>query len=387
MKYQTTIVKSFFTVIILTFISSGLSAGTLGLDGKKKDKEKKEELSADGPYVIYEPDGKVRVISVTAQGQIEDTTYTVLPQDFTLHVTDHKGRYPFDVKLHPVKRPEWQYRQPDKVFVMSDPHGKLNCVMSLLRGNNVIDKDYHWSFGTNHLVVIGDIFDRGKDVPQIFWLFYKLEKEAADAGGHVSFLLGNHEPLVTANDLRYTKEKYKTLARKLGMDYPALFGPDTELGKWLGTRNTMQTIGPNLYVHAGLGKEFYDSDLNIPTVNEEMSRALFMSKKERKALSPLTAFLYGNSGPIWYRGLVRTDAKYHPLAQDSLQLMLKRYDVEHIIVGHTIFKDISTFYDGRVIGVNVDNEENRKKKRGRALLIDGNTYLVVGDKGTMRKLF
>ena len=75
------------------------------------------------------------------------------------------------------------------------------------------------------------------------------------------------------------------------MDYPALFGPDTELGKWLGTRNTMQTIGPNLYVHAGLGKEFYDRDLNIPTVNEEMSRALFMSKKERKALSPLTAFL------------------------------------------------------------------------------------------------
>ena len=138
MKYQTTIVKSFFTVFILTFISSGLSAGTLGLDGKKKDKEKKEELSADGPYVIYEPDGKVCVISVTAQGQIEDTTYTVLPQDFTLHVTDHKGRYPFDVKLHPVKRPEWQYRQPDKVFVMSDPHGKLNCVMSLLRGNNVI---------------------------------------------------------------------------------------------------------------------------------------------------------------------------------------------------------------------------------------------------------
>ena len=87
MKYQTTIVKSFFTVFILTFISSGLSAGTLGLDGKKKDKEKKEELSADGPYVIYEPDGKVCVISVTAQGQIEDTTYTVLPQEKDLPLT------------------------------------------------------------------------------------------------------------------------------------------------------------------------------------------------------------------------------------------------------------------------------------------------------------
>ena len=42
-------------------------------------------------------------------------------------------------------------------------------------------------------MIIGDIFDRGKDVPQIFWLFYKLEEEAAKAGGHVSFMLGNHE--------------------------------------------------------------------------------------------------------------------------------------------------------------------------------------------------
>lgn len=372
-----------FTLIL---ISSGLSAGTLGLDGKKKDKEKKEVLSADGPYVIYEPDGRTRVISVDERGRIKDTTYVALPRDFTLHVVDHKGRYPFDVKLHPIRRSEWKYSRPDKVFVMSDPHGKLDCVISLLQGNHVINKDYQWSFGKNHLVVIGDIFDRGKDVPQIFWLFYKLEKEAAEAGGNVSFLLGNHEPLVLANDLRYTKGKYKALAEKLNLDYPRLFAPDTELGRWLGTRNTMQIIGHDLYVHAGLGKEFYDRDLSIPTVNEEMSRALFMSKKERKALSPLIAFLYGNSGPIWYRGLVRTDPKYHPLPSDSLQMIMKRYEVEHIIVGHTIFKDISTFYGGKVIGVNVDNEENRKKKRGRAMLIDRNAYFVVGDKGIKRRL-
>ena len=327
------------------------------------------------------------MISVDTKGRIIDTTYVSLPKDFTLHVVDHKGRYPFDVKLHPTKRPEWKYRQPEKVFVMSDPHGKLDCVISLLRGNGVIDKQLQWSFGKNHLVIIGDIFDRGKDVPQIFWLFYKLEKEAADAGGHVSFMLGNHEPMVLANDLRYTKGKYKELAKRLNMEYPRLFGENTELGKWLGTRNTMQTIGSNLYVHAGLGKEFYDHNLSIPTVNKEMSRALFMNKKERRALSPLTAFLYGNSGPIWYRGLVRTDPKYNPLPQDSLQMIMKRYNAEHIIVGHTIFKDISTFYDTKVIGVNVDNEENRKKKRGRALLIDRNTYFVVGDKGVMRKLF
>ena len=386
MTSKTSFMKYFLIAFTLMFISSGLNAGTFGSDGKKKDKEKKEELSADGPYVLYQPDGKTRVISVDKKGKITDTTYVALPEDFTLQVVDHKGRFPFDVKVHPVKRPDWQYRQPEKVFVMSDPHGRLDCVISLLQGNGVIDKNYNWSFGSNHLMVIGDIFDRGKDVPQIFWLFYKLEDEAAKAGGTVSFLLGNHEPLVLANDLRYTKDKYKVLAQILNMDYPKLFGSDTELGKWLGTRNTMQTIGSDLYVHAGLGKNFYDRNLSIPTVNEEMSKALFMNKKERRALSPLTAFLYGNDGPIWYRGLVRTDAKYHPMAQDSLQMVMERYQAKHIIVGHTIFKDISTFYDGKVIDVNVDNKENKKKKRGRALLIDKDTYFVVGDKGVLRKL-
>lgn len=383
---KTNFIKYFLLALTLTFISSGLNAGTMDLDGKKKPKEKKEELSADGPYVLHQPDGKTKVISVDKKGNIIDTTYAALPQDFTLHVTDHKGRFPFDVELHSVKRPEWNYPRADKVFVMSDPHGRLDCVISLLQGNNIIDKDYKWNFGKNHLVIIGDIFDRGKDVPQIFWLFYKLEEEAAKAGGHVSFMLGNHEPMVLANDLRYSKDKYKVLAEKLKMQYPQLFGPETELGKWLGTRNTMQIIGNDLYVHAGLGKDFYDRNLSIPTVNEEMSKALFMSKKERKALSPLTAFLYGNSGPIWYRGLVRTDAKYNPLSKDSLQMIMDRYKAHHIIVGHTIFNDISTFYNGKVIDVNVDNKENRKKKRGRAILIENNQYFIVGDKGVQRKL-
>ena len=62
------------------------------------------------PYVLYQPDGKTRVISVDKKGKIIDTTYVALPKDFTLHVVDHKGRFPFDVKLHPVKRPDWQYR-------------------------------------------------------------------------------------------------------------------------------------------------------------------------------------------------------------------------------------------------------------------------------------
>lgn len=377
--------KTLLSVLILFSVSSGVIAGTYQ-PADKHEEQIKEELSVDGPYILYQPDGSVRVISVNKKLKIEDKTYTKLSKNYSFRVTDHKGNYSFKVRLHSIERPEWKYDKPEKTFVMSDPHGRLDCVISLLQGNGVIDKKLRWNFGRNHLVIIGDVFDRGKDVPQIFWLFYKLEEEAAKAGGHVSLLLGNHEPLVMANDLRYTKDKYKVLAKRLGMKYPQLVGSNTELGRWLGTRNTMQIIGDGLYVHAGLSKDFYDKNLEIPFVNQEMSKALFMTKKERKALSPLTAFLYSNDGPIWYRGLVKKEAKYKPLSTDSLQMVLDRYQVKRLLIGHTIFKDISTFYNGKVIDVNVDNKENRKKGRGRALLIEGNTYYVVGDNGKMRKL-
>lgn len=378
--------REFFILLVLFLISSGLSAGTPVPRDDARNQRKEEKQAIDGPYVLHQPDGGTRVISVDRRGNVTDTTYSTLPLNFTLHVVDHRGRFPFEVRMHPVKRPEWCYPQADKVFVMSDPHGKMEHVIGLLRNNHIIDRKYRWSFGKNHLVVIGDIFDRGKDVVQICWLFYKLEHEAARAGGYVSFLLGNHESMVLANDLRYAKDKYKLLARKLNMEYPQLLGSNTELGKWLATRNVIQIIGGDLYVHAGLSKVFYDYNPDISTVNKEMGKALFMSKKERDLSSPFTAFLYGSSGPIWYRGMVRTDVKYNPLPQDSLLMIMKRYKVQHVIVGHTVFKDVSTFYDGKVIGVNIDYKENLEKKRGLALLIEKKRYKVIGDKGVLREL-
>ncbi len=269
---------------------------------------------------------------------------------------------------------------------MSDPHGNLDCFVSLLQGNKVIDDNLNWSYGDNHLVIIGDIFDRGDDVIQILWLVYKLEQEATQAGGCVSFLLGNHEPMVLASDLRYSTEKYTALSDKLGVPYARLLGENTELGKWLATRNTIQIIGDNLYVHAGLSKEFYEMELSIPVVNEAMSEVLFLNKKERRSFSELAAFLYGSNGPIWYRGLVRSEEKYNPLSSEILEQILKRYNVKKIIVGHTIFDDISTFYNGKVIGVNVNNARNKAKGLGRGLLIKNQKYKVVGDEGVKREL-
>ena len=384
MKNKTFLIVFCSIVFSLTFISSGLFAGTYAIEYSETDSAL---VSADGPYVLYLEDGSTRVITVDGHGTLRDTTYQVLPENFSLSVTSSNGDYHFQVPLHPIKRPLWRCKQSNKIFVTSDPHGDLDCFVSLLQGNGIIDENLRWIYGTNHLMIIGDVFDRGDDVLPVFWLIYKLEEEAAQMGGRVSFLLGNHEPMVLANDLRYCTPKYHTLAERLSIPYSQLFGNNTELGRWLAARNTIQIIGKNLYVHAGLSEEFYEWNLSIPTVNKEISRALFMGKKERKDLSELTAFLYGNSGPIWYRGMVRDATKYNPISFDKLKKILKRYHVKRIIVGHTIFEDVSTFHDERVIDVNVNNSKNRDNGLGRGLLIEGDKYMKVGDCGIQRVLW
>ncbi|MBQ6577740.1 MAG: metallophosphoesterase [Bacteroidales bacterium] len=352
----------------------------------QRGKTQRDSLNTDGPYILYSASG-ARMISVDQEGDISDERMSSLPEGYTFTVKDHRGKLPFEVTLRPIQREPWHYpSKSPKTFVMSDPHGRLDCVVSLLQGNGVIGEDLKWSYGDGHLVVIGDIFDRGEDVTQIFWLFYELQREAPLSGGKVTMLLGNHEPMEFAGDMRYAKPKYTALANALSVEYRNLWNKDSELGRWIGSWNTVALIGDNIYVHGGLGKDFYDWNLPVEEVNRQMSRAIYLKSAERKALSDTLEFLYGSFGPIWYRGLVQKDSKRRPIAADSLQMILSRYRASHIIVGHTIFKDISTFYGGKVIDVNVDNRVNMRKRRGRALLIENGEYWVVGDKGKKRRL-
>ena len=340
----------------------------------------------DGPYIMMQPDGTVRMISVTGDNQLCDTVFARSAEVKDFSVVSHTGQYRFDVSLQSVQRPKWKYKQPQKVFILSDPHGRMDCMVSLLQANGVIDENLKWNYGKNHLVIIGDVFDRGDDVTQILWLIYKLEQEALSKGGVVSFQLGNHEPMVLNNDMRYANEKYNALADTLKMDYSDLFAKNTVLGQWLATRNTIQVIGNDLYVHAGLSKAFYDLDIDIPTVNSEISRGIYLNKEQRKADSSLLEFLYGSVGPLWYRGMVRDEEKYTPLELQDLKSLLKRYNISRIIVGHSIFPDVTAFYEGRVIDVNVNNKKNRDEGRGRGLLIKKGKSYIVGDHGVMHQL-
>lgn len=342
----------------------------------------KDVLTADGPYIVYDSLGTGATITrVTAEGKVIRKHVASLASDYAFKVTTSDGKHTFDVKLHHVQRPAWECAMPQRLFITSDPHANFDCFYDLLRANGIINDKCDWTFGDGHLALIGDVMDRGDDSTPIYWLLYKLEAQAAAAGGAVHFMMGNHEPLVLMNDNRYTRPKYTKLADTLGVKYNHFFSQRSELGRWITSRNTIERIGSNILVHAGISRTLYDSGLTIPEINTLMPLGLYKRRPQRKAAGSTTYMLHGSNGPIWYRGLVLEDEKYDPIASDTLTMILDRFGAERIIVGHTIFDDVSSFHEGRVIGVNVDNAENREKKRSRALLIEDGVFWVIGNDG------
>jgi len=98
---------------------------------------------------------------------------------------------------------EWQYDGVSRVVAIADIHGAYDAMVEALLAADVIDKELAWSAGDTHLVIVGDILDRGPNSRPAMDLLMRLEAEAESGGGKVHVLIGNHEAMNLVGDLRY----------------------------------------------------------------------------------------------------------------------------------------------------------------------------------------
>src|ERR1041384_7290393 len=142
----------------------------------------------DGPYVVRGTDEALEAwsVQVSADGARKDVT--ALKAGATLAIPA-VGRYPpFTVKLRgPAAPAPDTITVPKKapIFVVADTHGEFEILAQMLTSQKVVDSRLRWSFGRGHLVVLGDVFDRGPNHLEILWLLYGLEAQAEKAGGGV----------------------------------------------------------------------------------------------------------------------------------------------------------------------------------------------------------
>jgi len=84
------------------------------------------------------------------------------------------------------------------MFVIGDIHGQIEKATAALRRASLIDGSNSWTGGESTLWFMGDYFDRGPDGIAAIELIRALQTQAADAGGRVGALLGNHDVLILA---------------------------------------------------------------------------------------------------------------------------------------------------------------------------------------------
>jgi Calcineurin-like phosphoesterase len=93
--------------------------------------------------------------------------------------------------------------QPETVVAVADVHGDFDDFVAILQRTGLIDKQNRWTGGKTTFVQVGDLLDRGPKPREVMDLMMALEKGAAQAGGRVVGLLGNHEMMNIMGDLRY----------------------------------------------------------------------------------------------------------------------------------------------------------------------------------------
>ncbi|MGS0673490.1 shewanella-like protein phosphatase [Shewanella sp. 30m-9] len=334
-----------------------------------------EDYQFDGPYLIQEvtTDQKANA----SQESHEQTAYwicnaelkTTRVSERTLKRPDNCGQLPQPTLSHAIKQvmPD-SYSGIKKVVALSDVHGQYDVLITLLKNQKIIDADHNWAFGDGHMVMTGDMFDRGDQINEVLWFMYQLDRQAKAAGGMLHLLMGNHEQMVLGGDLRYVHQRYDLASKLLNRSNDELYADNTEIGQWLRSKNTLVKINDVLYMHGGISSEWLERQLTIEEANRLFRANIGRPKAELKQDELLSFLFYGN-GPTWYRGYFKDS-----FTEAELDKILAYFNVKHITVGHTSQKRVLGLFNNKVIAI---DSSIKRGKQGELLLIE-NHELVRG---------
>jgi hypothetical protein len=278
-------------------------------------------------------------------------------------------------------------RTTERVVAIGDVHGAYENLVAILRAAGLIDRRDRWSGGRARLVQTGDILDRGADSRKVIDFFRRLERDAANAGGRVYTLLGNHEFMRLVGDWRYVspgefrafqnadsedfRERAFELISKqneeraraeqrpfdrrlfrdqfmkeipLGYLEMRLAFDNGDYGKWVKSRPTAVKINGVLFLHGGISEKV--AELGCAGVNAAVAADIASLPVPASQVASLLSST--EDGPLWYRGLAQEpEETFTP----TLDAILARTGARAVVIGHTPVSGgkIQTRFGGRVL--------------------------------------
>ncbi len=279
---------------------------------------------------------------------------------------------------------DWSWQTTGRVIAMSDIHGANEEFLELVRGLGLVDAEGKWSGGKDHLVIVGDILDRGAGSRDVLEMVMRLEDEAQQAGGRVHMLLGNHEIMNLIGDLRYVAsgefaryaeledgavrnaalEEYKRLRIGGALDeeeleaafskahppgffaHQVLFSSKGKIGQWLLQRPVIIRVNDSVFVHGGLSPAVAGQSLQ--QINESHSMALRTFTENRDYFINKNILEYGTNfykQPDRVKGMLKLLKKQKSIGAEDERRASQFYSAYE----SSIFDDASpTWYRGNV---------------------------------------
>ncbi len=249
---------------------------------------------------------------------------------------------------------------PTRLAVLSDIEGNAAFLDGALRALSIVDGNGAWTYGSGHLVVLGDSVDRGRDVFPVLWTLYRLSLQAEAAGGAVHVVLGNHEQyLLRSNISRANPEHLYTLGRLGGPE--AAFATDTLIGGWLRRMPVALRLGRVLFVHGGVSAATVDAGMSVESLNKAIADYWPLAGTGVEHSQALDA-VFGFNGVTQYRGYLMPLEGQYPLAtQAEIDRVAKHFDVDLMVVAHTPVETVSRMHDGKVFAVNVNSDSAKSE--------------------------
>lgn len=234
----------------------------------------------------------------------------------------------------------------DKVFAIGDIHGDLDALLRILLGLNLVDDQGNWRGASAKLVMMGDLVDRGPDSFSVMNHVMMLESQAAQAGGELISLLGNHEMFVSNGSFQFFRAREILELENFWIDdrhgLDAIFRGDSVWAAWLRRRPVWVKLGETIFVHAGIEKWALEWDF------DELNQALqaWIAHFQGVASEPPEETFWltedGGGGPIWSRAFVARSGGSP--ADIELQAVIEQFLAQHqakrLVVGHCPTKNV-----------------------------------------------
>lgn len=338
----------------------------------------------EGPYVFYENDAlTVSYIRGTREDgfRVEKHHYPIqqnIAAEAYFPLDNSKFNFTISSPLACCEKAIYETNSP--IIVMSDLEGNYKAFRDFLITNDVITPALDWHFGSGHLVLLGDMVDRGFSTTQLLWLIYKLEQEAKEVGGKVHFIVGNHEIKNMQGNIRSAANKYIPIAGFLEKSSSELLGKNAFLGQWLATKNTVERINGHLFVHGGIHPKIASEGITIDEINS-LNRQYYRRMYYPGIADERTSMIISTeTGPAWYRGYFKDD-----ISQAVFDSTLGFYEAKSVTVGHTLQFRVNSQFKGKLFAVDVKHPNDYRTslpfKHSEGLLIQDNAFYRVLDDG------